>query len=227
MNPILSRTHFRTLAVCAACVAAPIQANALTLTIPTNFLNADSILSFSELGVGGFKALGISTTALGNTTEVSKSPLAYNLPVTKLTVQGIKPSGGSAIGSALELERLKDSGVRRKLVLANFVIDFKNKLVFADATYNGKTVASTSIFTFNEQTPLAIKYKFPLKITANQVLDQLFLTPEAQAAFKEGLDLPNFTKPILEQTDYGTITVDVKVSLRKKPISTRPYVPAP
>lgn len=227
MNPILSRTNFRTLAFCAVCVAAPIQANALALTIPTNFLNANAIQSFSEFGVKGLKAVDISVKALGTATEISKSPLAYNLPVTKLTVEGIKPSGGGSIGSALAFERLNDDDVLRTLVLANFMIDFKKKLVLADATYNGKTHASTPIYTFNEQTPLQLKYKFPLSIMAYQVLDKLFLTPEAKVAFTEGLDLPGFAKPILDQTDYGTITVDVKVSLRNQPVSTRPYVAAP
>ena len=227
MNTSLSLTDLRTLALCAACAAAPIQANALTLTIPTNFLNANAIQTFSEFGVKGLNAVDITVKALGNSTEISTAPLAFNLPVTKLSVQGLKPSGGGSIGSALGFERLNDEDVLRKLVLANFMIDFKKKLVLADATYNGQTHASTPIYTFNEQSPLAIKYKFPLSITAYQVLDKLFLTPEAKVAFTEGLDLPPFAKPILDSTDYGTITIDVKVSLRNKPVPTRPYVPAP
>lgn len=223
----LPLTDLRTLAFCAACVIAPAQANALTLTIPTNFLNANAIQTFSDFGMKGLKAVDIAVKPLGNATEISKQPLAYNLPVTKLTIEGIKPVGGGSIGSALLFERLNDDDVLRKLVLANFMIDFKKKIVLADATYNGQTRASTPIYTFNEQTPLAIKYKFPLSITAYQVLDKLFLTPEAKVAFTEGLDLPGFAKPILDQTDYGTITIDVKVSIRNPAVSTRPYVPAP
>jgi hypothetical protein len=227
MNPILSLTNLRTLAFCTACLAAPLQVNALTLTIPTNFVNANAIQEFSVAAMKAFKAVDITVGALGNASDVSKSQLTFNLPVTRFSIQGIKPSGGGSIGSALSFETVNIDDQKVKLVLANFMIDFKKKIVLADATYKGKTLPSTPIYTFNVQSPLAIKYKFPLRITANEVLNKLFLTPEAKLAFKQGLDLDDFVDPILDSTDWGQIIIDVKVSLRSKPVSTKPYVPAP
>lgn len=225
MKPTLSLTNLRTLAICAACVAAPLQAQALKLTIPTHFLNANAIQEFSLTAMKAFKAVGITVSPLGNASDVSQTQLAFNLPVTKMTIEGIKAAGGGSIGSALAFETVNIDDQKVKLVLANFNIDFKRHLVLADATYKGKTYPSTPIYTFKEQAPLAIKYKFPLCITAYQVLEKLFLTPEVKTAFKQGLDLDDFTDPILDTTDFGKIIIDVKVSFRKKPVSNKPYVP--
>jgi len=228
MNKRLPFPGIHALALCAACASAPLSAQAaLTLTIPTQFLEANAIQAFSDRALKAFSAVDIEVSAAGNATAVADIPGAYNLPVTNISLQLVKVSGGASVGSALEFNRLNDFDENRKVVLANFKLDFNKKKVLADATYNGATQAATPVYDFQEQTALAIKYRFPLSITAHQVLDQLFLTPEAKTVFTQGLDLPPFTQPILNNTDFGTITVDVQVKVRKQPVSTKPYVPSP
>ena len=154
---------------------------------------------------------------------------AYNLPVTSIALQFIKIAGGSSTGSALEFNRFDDNTNKStRVTLANFSIDFNAKKILADTTQQGQaTVNKTPIFDFHEQTPLGLKYQFPLSITGKQILDKLFLTTEAKKMFKGGLELPDIADVMLDTTDFGTITIDVAVKLRSKPVSARPYVVAP
>ncbi|MBH1986826.1 MAG: hypothetical protein I8H76_05855 [Burkholderiales bacterium] len=221
---------FRALALSAVVLTAPLAAQAsLTLNIPTNALQANAVQAFSEDALGAFELVGIQVKPLGNATAVAQTNGAFNLPVTSISLQLVKISGGAAIGSALEFTRVNEDTLQKKrLTLSNFRIDFNTKKVLADAEPAGQASrAKTPIFDFNEQTALALKYRFPLSITAKQVLDKLFLTPEAKAVFMTGLELPDFVEEVLNVLDFGTITVDVAVKPRSKPVSTRPYVPAP
>lgn len=220
----------RALIAGTAIAAAPLTAQAaLSLTIPTHFLQANAIQAFSEKAMQAFDAVQIVLSGKGNATEVpSTTGAAYNLPVTSISLQLIKISGGAAKGSALEFLRLDEADQVRQVTLANFGIDFNKQQVLADTTQNGQaTQARTPIFDFREQTALVLKYRFPLSITAHQVLDRLFLTPQAKQVFINGLSLPVFAQPLLDTIDFGTITIDVAVQARKSPISTRPYVPTP
>ena len=230
MTKSFARHALRAVALSTAIVAAPMSAQAtLTLNIPTNFLEANGILSFSSDGLAGLGLVDIAITPLGNATAVPKTEGSYNLPVTSIGLQLVKISGGSATGSALEFNRLDlDTGRPSRLTLANFTINFNTKKILADATVRGKaSTPQTPVFDFQEQTPLALKYKFPLSISAKQILDKLFLTQQAQALFKQGLELPEIADEVLKVVDFGTITVDVGVKLRSKPVSTRPYVAKP
>lgn len=240
-----SFTHqaLRAFSLCALIAAAPISAHAavtvpipqtslgspLALTIPTNFLQADAVLPFSEDALNAFSLVGITIKPLGNASMVPNMQNVFNLPVTSISLELIKVAGGSASGSALELNRLdEDTGKATRLTLANFAIDFNAKKIFADSTPLGKaTMKKVSIFEFKEQTQLALKYKFPLSISLKQILDKLFLTSEAKKLIKEELELPEIADTVLEITDFGTINIDVGVKLRSRPVSTRPYVVAP
>jgi hypothetical protein len=234
MTKTLQAHALRALTVSAAALAPASSQAALSLTIPTQFLEANAVQAFSEKAMQAFDAIQIVFSGKGNATAVpgATGPTglasAYNLPVTSVSLQLIKISGGSATGSALEFLRLNDLDQVRQVTLANFRLDFVSKQILADATQNNQpTQVRTPIFDFREQTALLLKYRFPLSITAHQVLDQLFLTPEAKLVFINGLDLPIFAQPLLDSIDFGTITVDVAVKARKKPVSTKPYTPVP
>ena len=219
----------RAFALGAAIVAAPMAAQAaLSLTIPTNALQANAVQAFSQDALDSFELVGITVKPLGNATAMPNVPGAYNLPVTSISLQLVKIAGGASTGSVLEFNRVnEDTGQPKRVTLANFRIDFIAKKVLADATQSGKpTVNKTPIFDFHEQTPLTLKYRFPLSITAKQVLDKLFLTPESKKLFKDGLELPEIVDEVLNVVDFGTITIDVAVKLRSKPVSNRPYVVA-
>ena len=109
---------------------------------------------------------------------------------------------------------------------AGLTVQLGSGQVLADVTpFGGVTMPQRAVYTFNEAIPLTLKYKFPLTITGTQLLDKLFLTPEGIAVLTSALELPEFAPDLLVKTDFGTIGIEVKVGLRK-PVSTRPYVPA-
>ena len=231
-----------------AATFATVAASASALTLPTESLQANSVQAFSEKALKQNKLLGIEVTPLGNATATATSapdidtlmqvtPLgnatatattgAYNLPVTSISVNSsLKVTSGAAVGSALEISRLNDDLVKVGITLANFKINFETHQVLADVTpFGGVTVPQQAVYTFNEATPLNLKYKFPLTITGTQLLDKLFLTPAGIAALTSALELPEFAPDLLVKTDFGTINIDVKVGTRKA-VSTTPYVPA-
>lgn len=230
MTKTFAHHAIRAFALGAAILASPMAAQAaLSLTIPTNALQANAVQAFSQDAVNCFDIVGITLQPLGNATAVANVPEAYNLPVTSISLQLLKIAGGAATGSALAFNRLDDdSGKRTRVTLANFSIDFNARKILADATQQGQAaVKKTPIFDFHEQTPLGLKYQFPLSITGKQILDKLFLTTEGKKLFKVGLELPDIADLVLETTDFGTITIDVAVKLRSKPVSKRPYVVTP
>ncbi len=231
-----------------AATFATVAASASALTLPTESLQANSVQAFSEKALKQNKLLGIEVTPLGNATATATSapdidtlmqvtPLgnatatattrAYNLPVTSISANSsLKVTSGAAVGSALEISRLNDDLVKVGITLANFKINFETHQVLADVTpFGGVTVPQQAVYTFNEATPLNLKYKFPLTITGTQLLDKLFLTPAGIAALTSALELPEFAPDLLVKTDFGTINIDVKVGTRKA-VSTTPYVPA-
>jgi len=209
-----------------AATFATVAASASALTLPTESLQANSVQAFSEKALKQNKLLGIVVTPLGNATATATTG-AYNLPVTSISVNSkLKVSSGAAVGSALEISRLNDDLIKVGVTLANFKINFETHQVLADVTpFGGVTVPQQAVYTFNEATPLALKYKFPLTITGTQLLDKLFLTPAGIDALTSALELPEFAPDLLVKTDFGTINIDVKVGTRKA-VSTKPYVPA-
>ncbi|HYR25707.1 MAG TPA: hypothetical protein VEQ09_07745 [Aquabacterium sp.] len=218
----------RTLSIAAVTTIA--AASAQALTIPTNALVADSIQAFSADAVDSFNLFGVTVTPLGNATAVSSTPNAYSFPVTSITIGlsgGIQLQSGDAKGSALEIAR-QVNGVKKGLTVANFTINFTTHQVLADTTpIGGATVKQTSLYNFDELSPLSIKYQFPLSITANQVLGNLKLTDSARATMISSLQLPPaLANIVLPTLDFGTITQKISVAFRSKPVSTTPYVPA-
>lgn len=219
----MSLLSIRSFTVAAALAAAAASASALTL--PTDFLQANSIQTFSDDALTQYDLFAITVTPLGNATATGTTG-AYNLPVTSITLNSsLKVTAGTATGSALEIARMY-RGAKVGVTIANFKIDFVNHKVLADVTpIGGTTIPQMAVYTFNEAIPLTLKYRFPLSVTGTQLLDQLFLTPDGITTIAKALSLPVFAPELMKTTDFGKIDIIVKVALRR-PVSTKPYVPA-
>lgn len=220
----------RSLLVSAALVTSAASASA-ALVVPIQFLDAASVQAFSSDALDSFSLPGINVNIVGkgNASAVPNTVGQFSLPITEIKVTGLLHiAGGGAVGSALEISRTDRRGGLQGLTLANFQINYDTKQVLADATpFHGATTKQLPIYNFNTATPLGIRYKFPLSFSGHEVLNKLFFTPEAQSFLLSSLALPPFAAPILAATDFGTLTQDINIALRKKAISTKPYVPAP
>ncbi|MBC7699577.1 hypothetical protein [Aquabacterium sp.] len=229
----------RSISFAAATLAMAASANALT--IDWSGLQGTSTIAFSQSAISLFKANGGRVNALGNTTAVlpAGSPATaaawtFVLPITSITITPtLKIGSGQASGSALDIVRKvadEDGNVLTSgIVLANFILDYTNKKVLADSTTHGAaTLPKFAVFNFNVATPLALKYKFPLSITGHEVLDKLALTSPAVDLFATSLGLSgDAVLALVAGTDFGTLTQDIAVMVRKPAASKTPYVPAP
>lgn len=225
---------FRSIAIASVLGMAALSAQA-NLTIPINFTVSNSVQKFPNdvLGAMGLAYITIeargTATAVGTVfqTEGQSNNNAYNMPVTKIVIgNALNIASGSAVGSALVFSRYDmDTGERfLQLTLANFTIDYVRKQVLADVTPLGKATAKQqAIYNFHVATPLALKYKFPVSITGHEVLDKLMLTPETKASYTQALELQSFEVFALD-LDYGSLTQDISLKLRSRPVSTTPYV---
>ncbi len=218
----------RSLSMAAVLLAVGASANALT--IGTTGLVANSVQAFSQDSLDQFDLFAITVAPLGNATALATVG-AFNLPITSITADSkLKIVGGTATGSALKIARTLTAG-EYSVTVANFALDYVNNKILADVTVANPGVPSvttpqTAVYNFHVATPLALKYKFPLTITGHEVLDQLFLTEEAQQSMYVGLKLPKVALSVLPSTDFGTLTQDIKIAFRKA-VSNKPYVPAP
>lgn len=219
----MSKMSFRSFTVAA--VMASAAASASALTIPTDFVQADSFQNFSEDALTQYELFEITVTPLGNASATATAG-SYNLPVTSITINSsLKIASGAATGSALEIAR-SYRGAKVGVTIANFKLDFINHKVLADFTpIGGTTVPQMAVYSFNEAQALTLKYKFPLSVTGTQILDKLTLEPNAITALATALKLPAFAPDIMKSTDFGKINIIVKAGLRT-PVSTKPYVPA-
>ncbi|MBI3383679.1 MAG: hypothetical protein HY019_16885 [Aquabacterium sp.] len=218
---------FRTIAVATALVAAGASAHA-NLTIPSNSLVANSVQAFSQESLDAFEVGGVTVAPLGNATAVDGVAGAFSFPITSITINNsLKIASGDAKGSALEISRIARNVGKVGVTVANFTINYTTKQVLADTTpLGGTTTKQAPLYNFNVATPLGIKYKFPLTITGHEVLDQLTLTPEMNATMKSSLALTPVLAAALDSiTTFGTLTQDILVKLRDKPVSTTLYVP--
>lgn len=220
-------------AVVAGVIPVAAQAN---LTIPTNFLVANSVQAFPEQNRTAFDLVLLTVSARGTAfvaqegtpgeTNGTITPAAFGFPITKIVIGSkLNIVSGTASGSALYFSRDDvETGLTHGLTLANFTIDYVAKKVLADTTpVGGATIKQAPIYNFTVQTPLALKYKFPLSITLHEVLGNLLLTDQTKAIFKEALAIPEYGEFALDY-DYGTLTQDVTAKLRSKAVSTTPYV---
>ena len=226
-------TRFAAIALFAGVTATSAQAD---LTLPTNFLVANSVQTFTDDDLAGLDLVNMVIEARG-TAYVAKpgtpgesngtvTPRAIGFPITKVVIgSNLKIVSGTASGAALYFNRTDlDTGKKTGLTLANFTIDYKNAKVLADTTIlGGKTQVQMPLYDFTATSPLALKYKFPLSISLHEVLGNLRLTAQGKAALTNGVELPEFAIPVLD-IDYGTLTQDINVQFRARAINPRPYV---
>jgi hypothetical protein len=197
----------------AVVLGSALSANATSLTLDTTYLQANAVFSMSDLAGKALAVTSSTVSALGNATD--QGGLSFNLPVTKvnlslgipLLLPLVTPNWGNATGSALEISREGNS-----IYLANFAIDYSTDQVLADITVNGTTSKSASLYTFDAG-KLSIGLS-GLSLTMHQELSNLRLSSTAAESFTDGLDLPSFLVGTLTAIDFGTITIDVKTSLR-------------
>lgn len=221
-------------ATAAAVALFAVSAAHADLTIPFAWTDSNSVQTFTQDNLDSFDLVHMSVVAKGNATAQgapinggsgSVNYQSYSFPITKIVIGGdLSIKSGQAAGSALYFDRFDDdTGAVLGLTLANFTIDYVNKKVLADITpKGGTTAAQQQLYTFEVNTKLALKYKFPLTVTGHEVLDNLHLTEGAQAVFNSALVLPEIAQDALK-FPYGTLTQDVSTNLRKKSISSTPY----
>jgi len=230
----MNRTTARLLIAAAAVSALP-QVAVAGLTLPINATVSNSVQTFPADNLAAFDLVKLTIEGRGTTyvakagtpgeTNGTTTPVAFGFPITKIVIGNkLNIASGSAVGSALLLQRFNDdTSATVGFTLANFTIDYNRKQVLADTTpVGGKTTVQMPLYNFVATTPLGLKYVFPLSVTGHEVLGQLALTPQAKAVFTSALELPEFALFALE-FDYGTLTQDISLKLRSRPVSTRPY----
>ncbi len=224
----MSVITFRQAAAAAALMTVVGAAQALTLN--TSSLNANSTQAFSEDAVGAFVTYATTVEAAGTASDAGN--YTFVLPVTKVVIgSNLKPTSGEASGAALKFSRTSTAtGVTRSLYLANFRIDYTAGKVLADRTLvdltNTAVTENIEVYSFSTQETLALKYKFPLGISLNEVLGPLTLSSPAIESFITGLKLPNaaLVRGTLPTVDFGTLRQLIEVSFRKKAVNNTPFV---
>ncbi|MGE5452285.1 MAG: PEP-CTERM sorting domain-containing protein [Acidobacteriota bacterium] len=213
------------MAMLAVCVVGG-SGSASALSLPTTFLQADSVFQLSEMAVDLLAASGTTISAMGNAFAVASATQAFDLPVTKVDVAvglfppSLRPVSGEAMGSALLISR-----GRRNLALANFQIDFANEKINADIIANGATSKGVSIYDFDVASPLHIGLSgWTLNMT--EQLNHMVLTPQALSAFAAALNLNRVLQEPLKTLDFGTLNIDIKGALRLPPVSADPFTAA-
>jgi hypothetical protein len=218
---------FRQAATAVALMTVVGAAQALTLN--TTSLNANSTQTFSADAISAFTLYNTTVEAAGTTTDAGN--YTFVMPVTKVVMgSNLKPTSGDASGAALKFSRTDARGVARSLYLANFHIDYTAKKVLADRTIvdltNTANTENIEVYDFQTQNTLALKYKFPLSISLDEVLSPLTLTSTAINAFILGLRLPNgdLVRAALPGISFGDLHQVIGVSIRAKAISNKPFV---
>lgn len=221
--------------ILAAGLAASGAASAITLN--TTGLQANSKLTFSVAAFGASSAAGITFQPLANMTKIGDITVIdpesgleeivpqFNQPVTKADVSigwdlKITANYGLATRSVLKINRGS-----RSAALANFTVDFKAHVLYADVIVGGVTTTKAPIYTFVETVPQ--KISFP-KLVLNQsvTIGELRFTPEAQTLLGDALALSAPLRASLAALDFGKIEVLVTSFKRSPAVSDKPFTAA-
>ena len=223
-----SISRFLMYATLGMSASAPVMALSITLpAIPTGWLNANAALKFSEDAIGTLSTANVTVTPLGTATTIAFVPgetQSYNLPITTVTAKlGFKPLVepvlGAAMGVGLDLNR----GPGKDLILANYAINFTDKVIRGDAWLNGVKTVGLPIFTFDIGAALGISLKGGLYL--KEQLTHLRLTEDSANSFISALGIPKVLKGTLLDIDFGSIDIRIDPSLRKHFINGKAYVP--
>jgi hypothetical protein len=211
--------------------------SASALTLNTVGLKANATLTFSVPAYGSATAASITFKPVANMTlngmvdvvdpesgEPSPVP-QYNLPVTKADVAigwdlSIKATSGDSVRSALLLQRRNTA-----IGLANFKVDFVNKVVLCDFILTDGTTTNGGVYTFNEIIPQKISFK-GLVLNQSVTIGNLVLTTAAQKLLGDTLALSAPLRATLVTQDWGTIAILVTSYKRSPAVSNKPFVAA-
>jgi hypothetical protein len=240
----LSRVTF----TAAALTAAVASTSASALVLNTSGLKANSVLTLSSEGISASTGAGVSFIALGNMskirdldvydadTDTTTQVPVYNQPVTKATVSigwdlKVKPTSGQAVRSALQLVRNGKAGAKNWVVLANFDVNFKEKVLYGDVfTSQGGVLNHVPVYNFKDNGDLKIGLK-GLSLVMTQSISQLVFDPVTVDQIATSLNLSKALRAALETIDWGGIAISVNSNLRIPAVSTKPLtiadIPAP
>jgi hypothetical protein len=225
-----------------------VSTGASALTLNTAGLKATSVLTLSYAGYGSATGAGVSFVPLGNMTKIGDVSVydpdldenvlvpSYNQPVTKADVAvgwdlKIKPKSGQASRSALQLVRTGKGGVKNWVVLANFDVNFTDKMLYGDVFTSAGTVLNhVPIYSFKDNGDLKIGLK-GLALTMKQSISELYFQPVTSDEIGKTLALSVPLKAVLVSTDWGNIKIDVSTALRIPKVNDKPLtiadIPAP
>jgi len=210
---------------------------ASALTLNTTGLKANSVLTFSVAAFGASSAAGITFKGLGNMTKIGDVTVIdpesgleevvpqFNQPITKADISigwdlKITANSGNATRSALQVARGS-----RQATLANFVVDFKAKILYADVITGGVTTSKAAIYTFVETVPQ--KISFPnLVLNQSVTIGELRFTQQAQDLLGDALALSAPLRASLAGLDFGNIAILVTSYKRSPAVSSTPFTAA-
>ncbi|GEM_PF-2443958 len=204
--------------------AAAAGASAIPLTIPTTYVDAESIYTFDADTASMMENLGISVRALGNSQAVSGSAWQFMMPVTQVTLNasilplGLTPVSGFASGSGLMIQN--EAGA---LTLANFGLDFKRNVLTADLGTSAGVTKAFDVYSFTVDKGLHVSASGGLSMAMN--LSHMTLTSGAQAQFASALQLDELAVYLLPVLNFGTLDVNISPALRFG-LSDKPLVAA-
>jgi len=188
-------------------------ASAIPLTIPTTYLDAESIYTFDADTSDLMRLMGISVSALGNSQAVSGSNWQFMMPVTQVTLNasilplGLTPVSGFATGSGLLIK--SETGA---LSLANFGLDFKRNVLTADIGTRSGITKAFDVYNFTVDQGLHLSTTGGLSMAMN--LSHMTLTSGAQAQFASALQLDELATSVLPVLNFGTLDVNISPALR-------------
>lgn len=214
----------RQMLIASGLFAAAAGANAMTVTMPTSLIDAESQFNFSDSASKVMSNMGISVSALGNTQSVGGSDWNFMMPVTQVALNvslfpwDLSPVSGQASGSGLLIQ-----GESGALALANFGLDFSRNVLTADLSTASGTIKNFDVYSFTVDQDLHLSTTGGLSMKMN--LQNMFLTSAAQAQFASALQLEPFAAVILPRLNFGSLDIDISPGLRFN-VSDKPLVAA-
>lgn len=233
MTSISFKTAFAATIVASAALA---STSASALTLNTTGLKANATLQFSVEAFGASTAAGVKFAPLGNTAKVGDvvateaagtlSVPVFDLPVTKADIAigwdlSITPTSGDSSGAALRLTTPDQGG---DAVLANFVVDFVGKTVYADLidVFLKTTEKRIPLYSFVEYKPKTISFK-GLVLNQRAYLGTLVFAPSVIDKLADALLIAPVLRPGLATAKWGTINIEVTSYKRPNKITNAPY----
>jgi hypothetical protein len=229
MNPV--RKMILKASAAAAATALGASAHALTTTIDTTLLEANSTLTFSQAALDALSLTDTTVMAGGYARSLGTNAsglTAFNLPVTSLTADigllppSLTPTAAKVTGSALTF---LDGGNGKMVSFSNLAINFDNSTIYGDFTSSTGTVSQLDLFTFKVTAPLSFSLNGGVSLTES--MGDIYMTSDAVNAFKTGLGLPKAVTLVLPTVNFGTIDAKIVPWVRSTPLVNVPAVPEP